>query len=43
MDNAKIEDTATFIKVIRELGLSYQETVNLLSKSLEEANKTKKS
>ena len=42
MDNVKIEDTATFIKVIRELGLSYQETVNLLSKSLEENKKTKK-
>ncbi len=41
MVNTRIEDTATFIKVLRERGLSYQETVTLLTKSLEEANKTK--
>jgi hypothetical protein len=42
MDNTRIEDTATFIKMLRERGLSYQETITLLSKSLEEANRTKK-
>jgi hypothetical protein len=42
MSRAKIEDAATLIKVLREMGMSYQETVSLLSKSLNEANKAKK-
>jgi hypothetical protein len=42
MVNTRIEDTATFIKLLHERGLSYQEAVTLLSKSLEEANRTKK-
>jgi len=31
MNQTKIEDTATLIKILREMGMSYQETVNLLS------------
>jgi hypothetical protein len=42
MNRAKIEDTATLIKVLREMGTSYQETVSLLSKSLNESNRAKK-
>ena len=42
MSRAKIEDAATLIKVLREMGMSYQETVSLLSKSLNEANGAKK-
>lgn len=33
MNLSKIEDAATLIKVLREIGMSYQETVSLLSKS----------
>jgi hypothetical protein len=42
MGQAKIEDAATLIKVLREMGMSYQETVSLLSKSLNESNRAKK-
>jgi hypothetical protein len=42
MNNAKIEDVAALIKVLRELGMSYQETVSLLSKSIDEVNRAKK-
>ena len=42
MSQTKIEDTATLIKLLREMGMSYQETVSLLSKSINEANRTKK-
>jgi hypothetical protein len=42
MNQTKIEDTATLIRVLREMGMSYMETVTLLSKSLEEANRAKK-
>jgi hypothetical protein len=42
MNRAKIEDAATLIKVLREMGMSYQETVSLLSNSLNEANRAKK-
>lgn len=42
MSQIKIEDTATFIKVLREMGMSYQETVRLLSKSIDEVNRSKK-
>ncbi len=42
MDPPKIEDAATLIKVLREMGMSYQETVSLLSKSLNEAKGAKK-
>jgi hypothetical protein len=42
MNRAKIEDIATLIKVLREMGMSYQETVSLLSKSLNEPNRAKK-
>jgi hypothetical protein len=42
MNQTKIEDTATLIKVLREMGMSYQETVSLLSKSLQETKGAKK-
>ena len=42
MNLSKIEDAATLIKVLREIGMSYQETVSLLSKSLAEAKGAKK-
>ena len=42
MSQAKIEDAATLIKVLHEMGMNYQETVNLLSKSLNESNRAKK-
>ena len=42
MNQTKIEDAATLIEVLREMGMSYQETVSLLSKSLNEANGAKK-
>jgi hypothetical protein len=42
MNLSKIEDAATLIKVIRELGMSYQETVSLLSKSLSSSKGAKK-
>lgn len=42
MNRAEIEDAATLIKVLREMGMSYQETVSLLSKSLNESNRAKK-
>ena len=42
MNRAKIEDAATLIKVLREMGMSYQETVSLLSKSLNESSRAKK-
>jgi predicted deacylase len=41
MSQTTIEDTATLIKVLREMGMSYQETVSLLSKSLNDANISK--
>lgn len=42
MTQTKIENTATFIKVLREMGMSYQETVSLLSRSIDEVNRAKK-
>jgi hypothetical protein len=42
MNQVKIKDTATLIKVLREIGMSYQETVNLLSRSIDEVNRSKK-
>jgi hypothetical protein len=42
MNQIKIEDAAALIKVLREIGLTYQETVSLLCKSLDEAKNTKK-
>jgi hypothetical protein len=42
MNQTKIEDTATLIKVLREMGLTYQESVSLLSKSIGEVNRSKK-
>lgn len=42
MNRAEIEDAATLIKMLREMGMSYQETVSLLSKSLNESNRAKK-
>ena len=39
---AKIEDVATLIKVLREMGMSYQETASLLSESINESNRAKK-
>ena len=42
MNRDKIEDAATLIKMLREMGMSYQETVSLLSKSLNESNRAKK-
>jgi hypothetical protein len=42
MNQVKIEDAATLIKMIREMGMSYQETVSLLSASLNESNRAKK-
>jgi hypothetical protein len=42
MNQHKIEDCATLIKVLREMGMSYQETVSLLSKSIDEANRIRK-
>jgi hypothetical protein len=41
-NQTKIEDTATLIKVLREMGMSYQETVSLLSKSLQETKGARK-
>ena len=42
MNQIKIEDAAALIKVLREMGMAYQETVSLLSKSLDEAKNAKK-
>ncbi len=42
MNQTKIEDAATLIKVLREMGMSYQETLSLLSKTIYEANRAKK-
>lgn len=42
LDLTKIEDAATLIKVVREMGISYQETVSLLIESLNESKKAKK-
>jgi hypothetical protein len=42
MNQVKIKDTATLINVLREIGMSYQETVNLLSRSMDEVNRSKK-
>ncbi len=42
MNQIKIEDVAALIKVLREMGMTYQETVSLLCRSLDEAKNTKK-
>jgi hypothetical protein len=42
MNYIELKDAATLIKMLRETGMGYQETVSLLSKSLNEAAKTKK-
>ena len=42
MNQIKIEDATALIKVIREMGMTYQETVSLLSSSLDEAKNAKK-
>ncbi len=42
MNQTKIEDAAALIKVLREMGMSYLETVSLLSKTIDEANRAKK-
>jgi hypothetical protein len=42
MNRAEIKDAAALIKMLSEMGMSYQETVSLLSKSLNESNKTKR-
>ncbi len=42
MSQTKINDTATLIKVLREMEMTYQDTVSLLSKSINEVNTSKK-
>jgi hypothetical protein len=41
MSRLEIKDTATLIRTLNELGLSYQETVDLLSRSLSESKLAK--
>jgi hypothetical protein len=41
MSRLEIKDAATLIRMLNELGLSYQETVDLLSRSLSESNSAK--
>jgi hypothetical protein len=41
MSRLEIKDSATLIRMANELGLGYQETVDLLSRSLSESNSTK--
>jgi hypothetical protein len=42
MSRVEVKDAATLIKMLNELGLGYQETVDLLSTSLSESNSGKK-
>jgi hypothetical protein len=41
MSHLEIKDAATLIRMLNELGLSYPETVDLLSRSLTESNSAK--
>lgn len=42
MKYTKINDPSTLIKMLQELGISYQETIDLLSKAIKESRSTRR-